>query len=68
VSRPSHDLLMQAQEILGRARDAELSAGNPGVAMVLNDMTVGIFQVALSTEIDDVANRAHAQRYPGGVR
>lgn len=64
--RPSHDLLMQAQEALGKAREAEQDAGNRGVAMLLNDMTLAVFQVALSTTIDEVANRACDERFPGG--
>jgi hypothetical protein len=65
--RPSHNLLMQAQEALGKARDAERDAGNRGVAMVLNDMALDVFKVALSTEIDDLANRVYDQRYPSEV-
>lgn len=36
--------------------------------MVLNDMTVGVFQIALSTEIDTLANAAHDVRYPDGAQ
>lgn len=67
MKRPSHDLLMQAQAALGDAREVERQAGNRGVAMVLNDLALGVFRVALDTEIDEVANAAHDQRYPGGA-
>jgi hypothetical protein len=67
VKRASHDLLMQASEALIRAREVEQEAGNRGVAMVLNDMTVGIFQLALSPNADELANRACDERYPGGA-
>lgn len=65
--RPSHDLLMQAEELLGKARDVERDAGNKGVAMVLNDLTLGIFKVALDTELDALADRAYAARFPEDV-
>lgn len=68
MARPSHDLLMQATEALTRAYQIEQESGNRGVAMVLNDMTVSIFQVALSTEIDTLANAACDQRYPAGAQ
>jgi hypothetical protein len=66
--RPSHELLMHAQELLGQARDIEQAAGNRGVAMVLNDLNLNVFQVALSSEIDELANAACDVRYPGSVR
>lgn len=64
MTRPSHDLLMQAQAILGQARDVEQAAGNRGVAMVLNDLNLNVFQIALDDEIDELANRACDVRYP----
>lgn len=64
MKRPSHELLMQAQELLGQARDVEQAAGNRGVAMLCNDLTVNLFQIALSTEVDELANRACDERYP----
>ena len=63
--RPSFDLLMQAQEKLGDARDAEAAAGNRGVAMVLNRLVLSVFQLAMDTEIDEVANAACDKQYPG---
>lgn len=68
MKRASHDLLMQAQAALGKARDVEQQAGNRGVAMVLNDMALGIFQVALSPDADELANRACDERYPDGAQ
>lgn len=62
--RPSHDLLMKAQELLGEAREVERAAGNRGVSMVINDLTLGIFRIAIDTDVDDLANRAYAARYP----
>lgn len=62
--RPSHDALMRAQDALGDARQAEEEAGNHGAAMVLNDLVISLFQIALSDEFDDLANRAFAARYP----
>jgi hypothetical protein len=62
--RPSHDLLMQAQEKLGEARDVERDAGNLGAWMVCNDLALSIFRIAIDTEFDDLANRAYAARYP----
>jgi hypothetical protein len=58
---------MRAQELLGQARDVEQAAGNLGASMVLNDVTLSLFQIALLTDFDDLANRAHAARYPAGV-
>jgi hypothetical protein len=68
VRRPSHELLMEAQEKLSRARDAEQDAGNRGVAMILNDLALALFKVALDDEIDEAANRACDARFPGGAR
>lgn len=65
--RPSHDLLMQAQELLGRARDVEQDGGHKGVAMVLNDLTLGIFKVAIDNDIDDLADALYAERHPEDV-
>jgi len=64
MKRPSHDLLMQATEALSRAREVEQAAGNLGVAMVVNDVTLALFKVALDDEVDALANRAYAERYP----
>lgn len=60
--RPSFELLMQAQEILGQAREVEKVAGHLGVGDLLNAMVVNLFQVALSTEIDEVADAALRRR------
>lgn len=62
--RPSHEHLMRAQEALGDARDAEQKAGNLGAAMVLNDVCLSVFQIALLEEFDALANRAFADRFP----
>jgi hypothetical protein len=65
--RPSHELLMQAQELLSQARDVEREAGNRGVAMLVNDMALHLFQIVLVPEIDELANRACDERYSGGA-
>lgn len=67
TNRPSFDLLMKAQEVLGKARDLESKAGHKGAAMVLNDLTVSLFQIALSSEFDALADAACEIRYPGQV-
>lgn len=67
MKRVSHDLLMQAQEALGKARDAERQAGNKGVAMVLNDFALGVFRVALDDDVERMADAAYAERYPEDV-
>lgn len=51
--RPSHHALMRAQTALGEARDAEQLAGNALVAQMLNEMTIGVFQVALLKGLDE---------------
>lgn len=61
--RPSHEFVMQAQDALGEARNAEQAAGNFGVAMVLNDLVLSLFQIALNDEFDDLANAAYEKRY-----
>jgi hypothetical protein len=55
---------MQAQKLLGQASDVELKAGNKGAWMVLNDLVLSMFQIAIGTEFDELANRAYAARYP----
>lgn len=62
--RPSFDLLMRAQCLLGDAREVERAAGNRGAWMVLNEMAISIFQIAIGTEFDDLANAAYDRRYP----
>jgi hypothetical protein len=51
--RPSHAELMEAQEVLGRARDKEQAAGNDGLAMAINGIVIGLFKIALSDEYAD---------------
>lgn len=65
--RPSHDLLMQAQELLSQARGVERDAGHPGVAMVINDFVIALFKVALDSEIDQQADALYAERFPEDV-
>lgn len=64
ADRPSFELLMQAQDLLGQAREAERAAGNRGAWMVLNEMTISLFQIAIGREFDDVANAAYDRNYP----
>ena len=67
-TRPSHDLLMRAQELLSQARQVERDAGNNGAAMVINDLVIGLFKIAIDTEFDELANRAYRARYPEPVQ
>lgn len=64
--RPSFDLLMRAQRILGDARDIEHLTGHPGVAMVLNDMVLNLFTIVLDDTIDGPADTAYRARYIDG--
>lgn len=63
TQRVSHELLMQAQQTLSEASKAERDAGNRGVAMVLNELVLTVFRVALSSDLDETANRAYDERY-----
>jgi hypothetical protein len=67
TNRPSFEMLMKAQEVLSEARDLESKAGHKGAAMVLNDLTLSLFQIALSDEFDALADAACEIRYPGSV-